>query len=59
MTAAVGPAAGRSGGAPRPGAKGPAGRQSEGSKKVGRGAAGATGRGLGMPSTKAKRPGGK
>ncbi len=50
---------GAAGSKPRLGAKGPAGNLSEGGKKVGRGAAGASGKSLGMPSTKAKRPGGK
>lgn len=55
MSAGVSPTAGK---APLAGGKGPANAPA-GAKKGGRGAAGAVGKAFGVPSTKAKRPGGK
>ena len=56
MSAGVSQAATGSGGVSRPGVmKGPAGGQSQGGKKAGR----VVSKSFGVPSTKAKRPGGK
>lgn len=53
MTAAVGRVAtGIGGGVLPPGSKGPGGKLTEGGKKAGLGAAGATGKGAGASSTK-------